>query len=123
MPLKNKKIYLSPPHMSGKELPVIKDAIDSNWIAPLGPHVEAFENEMSSYIGIKYAAALSSGTAALHLALKILEVKENDIVFCSDLTFIASANAISYLRAIPVFIDSEEKSWNMCPKSLSKAFK
>lgn len=119
---KRKKIYLSPPHLNGEEIKYIKDAISSNWIAPLGPHVDAFEKETSDYIGIKHAAALSSGTAALHLALKILGVNKDDFVFCSDLTFVASANAIRYLDAIPIFIDSESESWNMCPKALEKAF-
>ena len=123
MTIKNNKIYLSPPHMSGEELKLIKDAIKSNWIAPLGPQVDKFEKEMSTYLGVKDAAALSSGTAALHLSLNILGIKKNDFVFCSDLTFVASANAISYLGAIPIFIDSEEKSWNMCPDSLEEAFK
>ena len=123
MTIKNNKIYLSPPHMSGEELRLIKDAIKSNWIAPLGPQVDKFEKEISTYLGVKDAAALSSGTAALHLSLNILGVKKNDYVFCSDLTFVASANAISYLGAIPIFIDSEEKSWNMCPDSLEEAFK
>ena len=123
MTIKKNKIYLSPPHMSGEELKLIEDAINSNWIAPLGPHVDAFEKEISAYLEIKDAAALSSGTAALHLSLDILGVKKDDFVFCSDLTFVASANAISYLGAIPIFIDSEEKSWNMCPESLEKAFK
>lgn len=119
----NKKIYLSPPHLNGDELEYISDAIESNWIAPLGPHVDAFEKEISEYIGVNHAAALSSGTAALHLALEILGVKKGDFVFCSDLTFIACANAICYLGAIPVFIDSEKSSWNMCPDSLKIAFK
>jgi pyridoxal phosphate-dependent aminotransferase EpsN len=119
----NKKIYLSPPHMNGEENIYIEDAINSNWVAPLGPHVDAFEKEVASYVGVKYAAALSSGTAALHLSLKTLGVNQGDYIFCSDLTFIASANAICYLGAIPVFIDSEESSWNMCPKSLDLAFK
>ena len=123
MTIKNNKIYLSPPHMSGEELKLIQDAIKSNWIAPLGPHVDEFEKEISAYIGVKDAAALSSGTAALHLSLEVLGVKKDDFVFCSDLTFVASANAIAYLGAIPIFIDSEKKSWNMCPESLEKAFK
>ena len=123
MTVKKNKIYLSPPHMSGEELKLIEDAINSNWIAPLGPHVDEFEKEISAYLEVKDAAALSSGTAALHLSLDILGVKKDDFVFCSDLTFVASANAISYLGAIPIFIDSEEKSWNMCPESLEKAFK
>jgi len=119
---KNKKIYLSPPHMTGEEKPYVIDAIDSNWIAPLGPHVDAFEKEVANYIGVDHAAALSSGTAALHLALKIIGVEKGDTVFCSDLTFVASPNAIRYLDANPIFIDSEESTWNMCPKSLELAF-
>jgi pyridoxal phosphate-dependent aminotransferase EpsN len=118
----NKKIYLSPPHMNGEEKIYIEDALNSNWVAPLGPHVDAFEKELANYVGVKYSAALSSGTAALHLALKTLGVNQGDYVFCSDLTFVASANAICYLGAIPVFIDSEKSSWNMCPKSLDFAF-
>ena len=118
----NKKIYLSPPHLNGEEIDFIKDAIDSNWIAPLGPHVDAFESEVADYVGVKQAAALSSGTAALHLALEMLGVQKGDHVFCSDLTFVASANAIRYLNAIPVFIDAEPTSWNMSPPALEKAF-
>jgi pyridoxal phosphate-dependent aminotransferase EpsN len=108
--------------MSGEEIKYVEDAIQSNWVAPLGPHVDQFESETANYVGVNHAVALSSGTAALHLALKILEVGENDYVFCSDLTFVASANAICYLDAIPIFIDSEESSWNMCPDSLALAF-
>ena len=118
----HKKIYLSPPHLNGEEIDFIKDAIDSNWIAPLGPHVDAFESEVADYVGVKQAAALSSGTAALHLALEMLGVKKGDHVFCSDLTFVASANAIRYLNAIPVFIDAEPTSWNVSPSALEKAF-
>ena len=118
----NKKIYLSPPHLNGEEIDFIKDAIDSNWIAPLGPHVDAFESEVADYVGVKQAAALSSGTAALHLALEMLGVQKGDHVFCSDLTFVASANAIRYLNAIPVFIDADPTSWNMSPSALEKAF-
>ena len=118
----HKKIYLSPPHLNGEEIDFIKDAIDSNWIAPLGPHVDAFESEIANYVGVKQAAALSSGTAALHLALEMLGVQKGDHVFCSDLTFVASANAIRYLNAIPVFIDAEPTSWNMSPSALEKAF-
>jgi len=117
-----KKIFLSPPHLNGEEIDFIKDAIDSNWIAPLGPHVDAFESEVADYVGVKQAAALSSGTAALHLALEMLGVQKGDHVFCSDLTFVASANAIRYLNAIPVFIDAEPTSWNMSPSALEKAF-
>ena len=118
----HKKIYLSPPHLNGEEIDFIKDAIDSNWIAPLGPHVDAFESEVADYVGVKQAAALSSGTAGLHLALEMLGVQKGDHVFCSDLTFVASANAIRYLNAIPVFIDAEPTSWNMSPCALEKAF-
>ena len=118
----HKKIYLSPPHLNGEEIDFIKDAIDSNWIAPLGPHVDAFESEVADYVGVEQAAALSSGTAALHLALEMLGVQKGDHVFCSDLTFVASANAIRYLNAIPVFIDAEPTSWNMSPSALEKAF-
>ena len=118
----HKKIYLSPPHLNGQEIDFIKDAIDSNWIAPLGPHVDAFESEVADYVGVKQAAALSSGTAGLHLALEMLGVQKGDHVFCSDLTFVASANAIRYLNAIPVFIDAESTSWNMSPSALEKAF-
>ena len=123
MPINNKKIYLSPPHLSGEEISYINNAIDSNWIAPLGPDVDQFENEVAEYLGIEYSTALSSGTAALHLALKIIGVKSGDHVFCSDLTFVATVNAIKYLDAKPVFIDSEKLSWNMCPKSLEMAFR
>ncbi|MGG4489213.1 aminotransferase class I/II-fold pyridoxal phosphate-dependent enzyme [Metabacillus idriensis] len=118
----NKRIYLSPPHMSGNEQKYINQAFESNWIAPLGPNVNAFEKEMANYVGAQGAVALSSGTAAIHLALKLLEVKKGDYVFCSTLTFVASANPILYERAIPVFIDSEPDTWNMSPEALIQAF-
>jgi len=105
------------------EIDYIKEAIESNWIAPLGPHVDNFESEVAKYIGVNHAAALSSGTAALHLALKIIGVNENDIVLCSDLTFVATVNAIKYLNASPVFVDSNMSSWNMCPEALRIALK
>ena len=117
------KIFLSPPVLCGDEIKYISKAIESNWIAPAGPHVEDFEEKMKKYLNRSYAAALSSGTAALHLALRALNVKKGDIVFCSDLTFVASPNAINYIGAQPVFIDSDLPSWNMCAKSLDKAFK
>jgi len=117
-----KKIYLSSPHMSGYEQEFIQEAFATNWIAPLGPHVDAFERELADYVGIRGAAATSSGTAAIHLALKLADVEEGDYVFCSSLTFSASANPIIYQRATPVFIDSEEESWNMSPKALQRAF-
>ncbi|MDP8240572.1 MAG: aminotransferase class I/II-fold pyridoxal phosphate-dependent enzyme [Candidatus Hatepunaea meridiana] len=113
--MNRKRLFLSPPHMSdeGYELQFVKDAFESNWIAPIGPHVDAFEREFADYIGISHAAALSSGTAALHLALLLLGVKEDDEVLCSSFTFSATANAITYQRAHPVFIDSDDSSWNM----------
>ncbi|CEO13749.1 DegT/DnrJ/EryC1/StrS family aminotransferase [Paraclostridium sordellii] len=117
-----RKIYLASPHMGGEELEFIKEAFDTNWIAPLGPNVSSFENEMCQYTKVKSATALSSGTSAIHLALKCLGVGQGDIVFCSTLTFSATANPIIYQGAEPVFIDSEYKSWNMCPIALQKAF-
>lgn len=116
------RIYLSSPHMCGKEMEYIKEAFDTNWIAPLGKNVDNFEHEIASYVGAKAAAALSSGTAAIHLALKACGVKAGDTVFCSDLTFSASCNPIIYENAVPVFIDSEPESYNMSPEALEKAF-
>lgn len=107
--------------MSGNEQKYINESFDTNWIAPLGPNVDAFENEMASYIGAKGAVAVSSGTAAIHLALRLLDVKKGDKVFCSSLTFVASANPILYQGAVPVFIDSEPDTWNMSPQALEKA--
>lgn len=119
------KIYLSSPHMSdeGYEQKFVQEAFDTNWIAPLGTNVNEFEKELAAYTGCGYAAALSSGTAALHLALKILGVGHNDTVLCQSLTFSASANPIIYQGATPVFIDSEAKTWNMCPIALEQALK
>ncbi|MDT1119658.1 DegT/DnrJ/EryC1/StrS family aminotransferase [Bacillus altitudinis] len=116
-----KRIYLSPPHMSGKEQMKIEEAFKSNWIAPLGPLVNEFEQVVADYAGVKRGAALSSGTAAIHLALKLIGVQKGDMVFCSTLTFVASANPILYEQATPVFIDSEKETWNMCPLALEKA--
>jgi len=118
------KIFLSSPHMSdeGYEQAFVKEAFDTNWIAPLGENVNKFEEELAEKVGIKSAAALSSGTAAIHLALKAANVGEGDIVFCPTLTFSATANPIIYQNATPIFIDSEEKTWNMCPEALEKAF-
>lgn len=118
------RIFLASPHMSSEEyeMQFVKEAFETNWIAPLGKNVDMFEKEISDYVEVKSAAALSSGTAALHLALKAVGVKSGDIVFCSDLTFSASCNPIIYENAIPVFIDSEYSSWNMSPKALEKAF-
>ena len=118
------RIFLSSPHMSkeGYEQKYIKEAFDTNWIAPLGENVNKFEEELSEYVGSKNAAALSAGTAAIHMAFKAVNIKKGDIVFCSDLTFSATANPIIYQSAIPVFIDSEKETWNMDPKALEKAF-
>jgi len=99
----------------------VQDAFDTNWIAPLGPHVDAFEKETAEIVSVSHAAALSSGTAAIHLALKAVGVCPGDIVLCSDMTFVASCNPIMYEKASPVLIDSEYKSWNMCPKALEAA--
>jgi dTDP-4-amino-4,6-dideoxygalactose transaminase len=120
-----KKIPLSTPHMSdeGYEKKFVEEAFNSNWIAPLGPMVDAFEQEIIQYTGSKYAVALSSGTAGIHLSLKAAGVKQGDIVFCQSLTFSASANPIIYEKAIPVFIDSDEETWNMSPQFLEEAFK
>ena len=120
--MSNKRIYLSSPTMYGEEQQFIKEAFDTNWVAPLGSNVNAFEKEMAEYVGIGHASALSAGTAAIHLALEIIGVKQGDIVFTSDLTFAATCNPITYLKAIPVFIDSEEDTWNMSPEALKKAY-
>ena len=119
-----KRIFLSSPNMSkeGYEQKYIKEAFDTNWIAPLGENVNKFEEELADYVGIKHATALSSGTAAIHMAFKALDVKQGDIVFCSDLTFSATVNPIIYQNATPVFIDSEKDTWNMDPEALKKAF-
>lgn len=120
----SKKILLASPHMSdeGYEQQFIKEAFDTNWIAPLGENVNKFEEEIANYVGVKTGAALSAGSAAIHLGLKALEVQQGDIVFCSSLTFSATCNPIIYQNARPVFIDSEYETWNMDPKALEKAF-
>ena len=119
------RIFLASPHMSeeGYEMEYIQEAFDSNWIAPLGKNVNEFEKELALKVGSKSAAALSSGTAAIHMALEAAGVGKGDIVFCQNLTFSATANPIIYQNAIPVFIDSDYKTWNMCPKALEEAFK
>lgn len=118
------RIFLSSPHMSdeGYEMEYVQEAFDTNWIAPLGENVNGFERELADKVGSKAAAALSSGTAAIHLALKAAGVGEGDIVFCPTLTFSATANPIIYQNATPVFIDSNHKTWNMCPEALEEAF-
>ena len=119
----DQKILLSSPHMSdeGYEQMYIKEAFDTNWIAPLGPNVTGFENEIAAKVGINHAAALVSGTAAIQMALKAADVKQGDIVLCQSLTFSATANPIIYENAIPVFIDSDYETWNMSPKYLEQA--
>ncbi|WP_343745563.1 aminotransferase class I/II-fold pyridoxal phosphate-dependent enzyme [Chitinophaga sp.] len=119
----NEKIWLSSPHMGGQELEYVKDAFQSNWIAPLGPNVDGFEEDLAKYTGSPFVAALSAGTAALHLALILLDVKQGDEVLCQSMTFSASANPIAYQGAIPVFVDSEKETWNMDPVLLEEAIK
>lgn len=117
-----KKIPLATPTMHGEEQQYVREAFETNWIAPLGPNVNAFEKDVAAYAGASAAAALSSGTAALHLAVILAGVKENDVVFIPSLTFAASVNPVRYEKAVPVFIDSERDTWNMDPKALRKAF-
>lgn len=120
--MREKKLFLSSPTMHDKEMGFIQEAFDTNWVAPLGENVTKFEEELASYVGAGFGAALSSGTDAIFLALKLLGVQRGDIVFTTDLTFAATCNPIMYLGAVPVFLDSEEESWNMDPKVLRKAF-
>lgn len=114
------RLFLSPPHMGSEERELLLEAFDSNWIAPLGPHVDAFENEFCECVGSDYATALSSGTAGLHLAVKLSGVQAGDEVYCSTLNFAASVNPVLYEGAQPVFIDSESDSWNMDPVLLAE---
>ena len=120
----SEKIWLSSPHMSdeGYEMKYIQEAFASNWIAPLGANVDSFERELAAKVGAKHAVALSSGTAAIHMALKAVGVGKGDIVFCQDLTFAATVNPVIYQNAIPVFIDSNFETWNMDPEALAEAF-
>ena len=115
------KIWLSSPHMGGNEMKYVQEAYDTNWIAPLGPNVNEFENDLSRYTGASHAAALSAGTGAIHLALIMLDVKAGDEVICSSFTFSATTNPIVYQGALPVFVDSEMDSWNMDPVLLERA--
>jgi len=115
------KIWLSSPHMGGSEQKYVTEAFETNWVAPLGPNVNGFEQDLQDYTGVKHAAALSSGTAAIHLSLILLGVKPGDMVICQSFTFSASANPIAYQGAIPVFIDSEPDTWNMSPEQLERA--
>ncbi len=118
----SQRIWLSSPHLGDEEVAFVDEAFKTNWIAPLGPNVDGFERELAAHVGIGHAAALSSGTAALHLGLVLLGVKAGDVVFCSSLTFVASCNPIVYCGATPVFIDSEPETWNMSPAALERAF-
>jgi dTDP-4-amino-4,6-dideoxygalactose transaminase len=115
------KIWLSSPHMCGKEIKYVQDAFQTNWVAPLGPNVDNFEKELAGYLSAKHVTALSSGTSAIHLALIILGVKQGDEVIASTFTFSATVNPIAYLNAVPVLIDSEEETWNMSPALLEEA--
>lgn len=118
----SKKIYLSSPTMHGEEQEFIREAFDTNWVAPLGPNVNAFEKELADYVGIAHASALSAGTAAIHLALRVLGIGEGDVVFVPSLTFSATCNPVIYEKATPVFIDSETDTWNMDPEALKRGF-
>lgn len=118
----SQRIWLSSPHLGEEESAFVEDAFRTNWIAPLGPHVDGFEREVAAYAGMAHGAAVSSGTAAIHLGLLVLGVKPGDTVFCSSLTFVGSCNPILYCGAQPVFIDSEPGSWNMSPQALERAF-
>lgn len=122
-PSNSKRIYLSPPHMGDCEIHLMMDAFKTNWIAPIGPHVDSFEDEFCHVVGCKHAAALVSGTAALHLSLQLLGVGPGDEVLCSTFTFIATASPIVYLGAKPVFIDSDRETWNMDPGLLIEELK
>lgn len=116
------RIWLSSPTMHGDEMKYVQEAYDTNWMSTLGENINKVEEELSSYVGVKSAVALSSGTSALHMALKLTGVKQGEKVFCSDLTFAATVNPVVYEKAVPVFIDSEYETWNMDPKALEKAF-
>ncbi len=120
--MEKKRIYLSSPTTHDEEKAFVKEAFDTNWIAPLGPNVTAFEEEMTAYTKAGHATGLCSGTAAIHLALKLIDIKEGDIVFVSDLTFSATCNPIVYEKGTPVFIDAEPDTWNMSPQALERAF-
>ncbi len=119
--MERKKIWLASPTMHEWEQKYVQEAFDTNWIAPVGPHVNAFEQEIADYTGAKYTAALSAGTAAIHLAVKLLGIGPGDVVLCSDLTFSASCNPVRYEGGTPVFVDSEPDTWNMSPQALRRA--
>lgn len=120
--MESKRIFLSSPTMHDWEQKYIQEAFDTNWVAPLGPNVDAFEQELADYTGAAHAAALSAGTAAIHLALKLLDVQEGDVIFAPTLTFSATCNPAAYEKAKLVFIDAEPDTWNMSPQALERAF-
>ena len=117
------KIWLSSPHMGTEELKNVQEAFATNWVAPVGPFINQFERDLSDYTQVKHTAVVQSGTAAIHLALRLLDVGKDDIVLCQSFTFIGSSNPITYQQAQPVFIDSETETWNMCPEALERAIK
>lgn len=121
--MQHEKIYLSSPHMGGEEFKFVQEAFETNWISPVGPNINGFENELAQYNGVPYAAALSSGTAAIHLALLILGIQQGNEVLCSTFTFSGSCNPIVYTGATPVFVDSEPDTWNMDPQLLEEAIR
>ncbi len=118
-----KRIYLSSPHMCGHELAFVNEAYETNWVAPVGKNIDNFEQDLCNYVGVNHAVSLSSGTAAIHLALILLGVVTGDEVICQSFTFCGSANPILYQKAIPIFVDSESETWNMSPEFLEKAIK
>ena len=121
--MQEEKIWLSSPHMGTEELKNVQEAFATNWVAPVGPFINQFEKNLSQYTQVKFSAVVQSGTAAIHIALRLLEVKTDDVVLCQSFTFIGSSNPITYQNAVPVFIDSEKETWNMCPEALETAIK
>lgn len=115
------RILLSSPHMGTEELKNVQEAFATNWISPAGPFISLFEENLAAYCGVKEAAVVQSGTAAIHLALRILNIQQDDVVLCQSFTFIGSSNPILYEKATPVFVDSEKETWNMCPLALEEA--
>ena len=119
--LLKEKIYLSPPDLKGNEQALLKNVFESNWIAPQGPMITTFENNLSKTVSVSYAVALNSATSAIHLGLKVLGIKKGDKVLCTTFTFVASVNPISYIGAVPILVDVEKETWNICPVLLEKA--
>ncbi|RZK57251.1 MAG: aminotransferase class I/II-fold pyridoxal phosphate-dependent enzyme, partial [Hymenobacter sp.] len=120
-PLPSDRIYLSPPHLGRHELNYLHKAVEDNWVAPVGPNLTGFEADLCAFTGVGHAVALHSGTAAIHLGLRLLGVGPGDEVLCPSFTFVATANPIGYCGATPVFVDSEADTWNMCPARLREA--